>query len=222
MLDSDKLQQALLDAGIHITPEKFMDFVIRATKNREYFKFEFTKSLSLILETIIHLGDMLGIAREDMSYLEIQDLLSYHSRNSYIQIIEQRRTLYHANTYLVLPEVIFGVGDIDVIDIDEARPNFITNKKVEADIVNLDEEDGTDITGKIVVVTKADPGYDWIFTKNIAGFVTKYGGAASHMAIRCAEFGIPAAIGCGEKIFNSVRMMKRMELDCEEGRISEK
>lgn len=114
------------------------------------------------------------------------------------------------------------MGDIDVIDIDEARPNFITNKKVEADIVNLDEEDGTDITGKIVVVTKADPGYDWIFTKNIAGFVTKYGGAASHMAIRCAEFGIPAAIGCGEKIFNSVRMMKRMELDCEEGRISEK
>lgn len=222
LLDTDKLQQALLDAGIHITPEKFMDFVIRATKNREYFKFEFTKSLSLILETIIHLGDMLGIAREDMSYLEIQDLLSYHSRNSYIQIIEQRRTLYHANTYLVLPEVIFGVGDIDVIDIDEARPNFITNKKVEADIVNLDEEDGTDITGKIVVVTKADPGYDWIFTKNIAGFVTKYGGAASHMAIRCAEFGIPAAIGCGEKIFNSVRMMKRMELDCEEGRISEK
>lgn len=222
LLDADKLQQALLDAGIHITPEKFMDFVIRATKNREYFKFEFTKSLSLILDTIIHLGDMLGIAREDMSYLEIQDLLSYHSRNSYIQIIEQRRLLYHANTYLVLPEVIFGVGDIDVIDIDEARPNFITNKKVEADIVNLDEEDGTDITGKIVVVTKADPGYDWIFTKNIAGFVTKYGGAASHMAIRCAEFGIPAAIGCGEKIFYSVRMMKRMELDCEEGKISEK
>lgn len=222
LLDADKLQQALLDAGMHITPEKFMDFVIRATKNREYFKFEFTKSLSLILETIIHLGDMLGIAREDMSYLEIQDLLSYHSRNSYIQIIEQRRTLYHANTYLVLPEVIFGVGDIDVIDVDEARPNFITNKKVEADIVNLDEEDGTDISGKIVVVTKADPGYDWIFTKNIAGFVTKYGGAASHMAIRCAEFGIPAAIGCGEKIFYNIKMMNRMELDCEAGRISEK
>ncbi len=222
LLDADKLQQALADAGIHITPEKFMDFVIRATKNREYFKFEFTKSLSLILDTIIHLGDMLGIAREDMSYLEIQDLLSYHSRNSYIQIIEQRRSLYHANTYLVLPEVIFGVGDIDVIDIDEARPNFITNKKAEADIVNLDEENGADITGKIVVVTKADPGYDWIFTKNIAGFVTKYGGAASHMAIRCAEFGIPAAIGCGEKIFSSVRMMRRMELDCEAGKISER
>ena len=97
------------------------------------------------------------------------------------------------NSYLVLPEVIFDVGDIDVIDIDEARPNFITNKVVEAPIVNLDEDHDSDITGKIVVLTKADPGYDWIFAKDIAGFVTKYGGAASHMAIRCAEFGIPAA-----------------------------
>lgn len=222
LLDYDRLELALMDAGIHITPEKFTDFLVKATQNREYFKFEFTKSLSLILEIVIRLGDSLGIAREDMSYLEIQDLLSYHSRDSYIQMIEQRRSMYHANTFLVLPEVIFGVGDIDVIDIDEARPNFITNKKVEADIVNLDEYDNDDITGRIVLVTKADPGYDWIFTKNIAGFVTKYGGAASHMAIRCAEFGIPAAIGCGEKIYNNVCMMKRMELDCAEGRITEK
>lgn len=222
LLDTEKLDKALKDAGLHVTPEKFMDFLIKATKNREYFKFEFTKSLSLILELIIHLGDMLGIAREDMSYLEIQDLLSYHSRDSYLQIIEQRRSMYHANTYLVLPEVIFGVGDIDVIDIDEARPNFITDKIVEADTANLDEFDGTDISGKIVVVTKADPGYDWIFTKNIAGFVTKYGGAASHMAIRCAEFGIPAAIGCGERIYSNITRMSRVKLDCANGKITEK
>lgn len=116
LLDTDKLKQAIADAEFNITPEKLMDFIIRSTKNKEYFRFEFTKSLSLILEIIIKLGDKLGIAREDMSYLEIQDLLSYHSRDSYIQIIEQRRDMYHANTYLILPEVIFAVGDIDVID----------------------------------------------------------------------------------------------------------
>lgn len=221
-LDEEKLQKALDDSGIKIKPAKFTDFLIKATKSREFFKFEFTKSLSLMLEIIIKLGKLLMIAREDMSYLEIQDLLSYHSRDSYIQLIQSRRNMYHAYMHLVLPDVIFGVGDIDVIDIDEARPNFITNKVVEADIVNLDINDRTVITGKIVVLTKADPGYDWIFAKNIAGFVTKYGGAASHMAIRCAEFGIPAAIGCGEKIFQKVTKMARMELDCEEGRITEK
>lgn len=222
LLDADRLKKALDEAGLDITPEKFTEFLIKATKNREYFKFEFTKSLSLMLEIIIKLGGQLGIAREDMSYLEIQDLLSYHSRDSYIQIIQVRRNMYHAYKYLVLPEVIFGVGDIDVIDIDEARPNFITNKVVEADIVDLDEHETADITGKIVVLTKADPGYDWIFAKNISGFVTKYGGAASHMAIRCAEFGIPAAIGCGEKIYQKVRMMERMELNCKKGRITDK
>ena len=123
------------------------------------------------------------------------------------------------NSYLVLPEVIFDVGDIDVIDIDEARPNFITNKVVEAPIVNLDEDHDSDITGKIVVLTKADPGYDWIFAKDIAGFVTKYGGAASHMAIRCAEFGIPAAIGCGAKIYDTVSKLDYLELDCKNGTI---
>lgn len=47
-------------------------------------------------------------------------------------------------------------------------------------------------------------------------------GAASHMAIRCAEFGIPAAIGCGEKIYQRIHRMQIMCLDCENGRITEK
>lgn len=220
-LDEEKLRLALEDAGLNITAGQMTEFIIKATQNREYFKFEFTKSLSLVLDIIVRMGELFGIAREDMSYLEIQDLLSYHSRDSYIQIIDIRRKMYHAYTYLVLPEVIFNVGDIDVIDIDEARPNFITGKVVEAEIVNLDTATDMDITGKIVVLTKADPGYDWIFTKDIAGFITKYGGAASHMAIRCAEFGIPAAIGCGEKIYQKVQSMTALRLDCSTGRITE-
>ena len=48
------------------------------------------------------------------------------------------------------------------------------------------------------MIESADPGYDWIFTHDIKGLITKYGGAASHMAIRCAEFNLPAAIGSGE------------------------
>ena len=56
------------------------------------------------------------------------------------------------------------------------------------------------LEGKIVLIENADPGYDWIFSQNIIGLITKYGGANSHMAIRCAEFGVPAAIGCRAKI----------------------
>ena len=57
---------------------------------------------------------------------------------------------------------------------------------------------------KIVIIEGADPGFDWIFSQKIAGLITKYGGANSHMAIRCAEFSIPAAIGCGEQPFEKI------------------
>ena len=55
----------------------------------------------------------------------------------------------------------------------------------------------------MVLIESADPGYDWIFSYNI-WLITKYGGAASHMAIRSAEYGIASIIGCGEDIFNEI------------------
>mgnify|MGYP001618328074 FL=1 len=75
------------------------------------------------------------------------------------------------------------------------------------------------IENNIVVLENGDPGYDWIFTRNPAGLITKYGGVASHMSIRCAEFGIPAAIGCGELIFNKVKEASHVLLDCKANKI---
>ena len=46
-----------------------------------------------------------------------------------------------------------------------------------------------------------------------------YGGVASHMSIRCAEFGIPAAIGCGKKIFDFVIQNEILTLDCKNNKI---
>jgi len=68
------------------------------------------------------------------------------------------------------------------------------------------------------LLENGDPGYDWIFTKNIAGLITKYGGVASHMSIRCAEFGLPAAIGCGS-LFDKLKNSSSILLDCEGNKI---
>ena len=73
------------------------------------------------------------------------------------------------------------------------------------------------MAGRIVIIERADPGFDWIFTQNIAGLVTKFGGANSHMAIRCAELDLPAAIGCGEQIFDRLLRASAIELDCSKG-----
>ena len=63
------------------------------------------------------------------------------------------------------------------------------------------------INNKIVVIENADPGFDYIFSYKIKGLITKFGGANSHMSIRCMELNIPAIIGLGrfdyEKIVNS-------------------
>ena len=113
--------------------------------------------------------------------------------------------------------MVSKVSDLDFIQTINSRPNFITEKTVEGETVALDMQDTKDIEGKIVVIEKADPGYDWIFAKKIAGLITKYGGVASHMAIRCAEFEIPAAIGCGDKIFTYAVEHSKLFLDCKNG-----
>lgn len=118
-LDKTILTKAIEDADFELNADELIDFITKTVVNKAYFKSEFTKTLSLILDIIAVMGDLHGIAREDMSYLEIQDLISYHSRDSYIQIIEARRDMYHAYTCLVLPDVIFNVGDIDIIDFEE-------------------------------------------------------------------------------------------------------
>jgi len=70
------------------------------------------------------------------------------------------------------------------------------------------------LVGKVILIENADPGFDWIFSQNILALITKYGGANYHMAMGCNEFGIPAAIGCGEQRFEAMKKAQSISLDC--------
>jgi gamma-glutamyl-gamma-aminobutyrate hydrolase PuuD/phosphohistidine swiveling domain-containing protein len=227
-LNYERLQAALTDSCLPFDAIYFCQFLKMAIEQREFFKFEFTRSLSLVLEMIKKLGTLIDIKRQDLCWLTIDDILKLRGKvnelssdNDLEKLIAKRKELHKQQTSLILPDVITGPISLDMIFVYEARPNFITSKVIEGEVVNLEEEPLADISGKIVAVTKADPGFEWIFAKGIKGFITKYGGAASHMAIRCAEFEIPAAIGCGEKIYSQVSKMSYIELDCNNGKISE-
>jgi phosphoenolpyruvate-protein kinase (PTS system EI component) len=92
-------------------------------------------------------------------------------------------------------------------------PNFVTNNSVSAPICFLNSpEDFRD--NSIMVIERADPGYDWIFTRNIKGIITCYGGANSHMAVRAKELNLPAAIGVGEEMFEKYSNCSTLFLDC--------
>ena len=118
--DTIKMNKVFKHAGIPIKAEPFCRFADTVKENRDFFRYECMKSIYLLLSMVARAGELLGIAKEDLSYLEIQDLTSYHSRDSYIEIIEERRNMYYAYKQLILPHKILNVGDIDVIREDEA------------------------------------------------------------------------------------------------------
>ena len=77
----------------------------------------------------------------------------------------------------------------------------------------------TALAGHIVLIPQFGPGFDWVFGHSISGLITAYGGANSHMAIRAAEFGLPAAIGVGEKMYETLAHAKFIHLDCRQRQI---
>lgn len=56
--------------------------------------------------------------------------------------------------------------------------------------------------------------FDWLFSYPIAGLVTAYGGANSHMAIRAGELGLPAVIGSGELLYRRWSAAEVLSMDC--------
>lgn len=95
----------------------------------------------------------------------------------------------------------------------DSQPNYITTKRVEGEICKEVTREANTIDGKILLIESADPGYDWIFSHKIKGFITKYGGANSHMAIRAGELSIPAVVGTGLRLYEEVSSASYVEID---------
>ncbi|MFA5142320.1 MAG: PEP-utilizing enzyme [Candidatus Woesearchaeota archaeon] len=227
-LDYDAINSAFIDAGFSFDSPKFLEFVRRSIELREWSKFEFTKNLSDAIELIARAGDMMGFSRNEIALMDIKDILNTDQSLDVMAIanlwrnkIEAQSNIKKIDNLLILPPLIISEEDFNVVKFYEAKPNFITSKEISGEVVVIKEsmEEMPEISGKIVLIKNGDPGYDWIFTKNPLGLVTKYGGVASHMAIRCAEFGIPAAIGCGEWIFNRILNSKKIKLNCNSQRV---
>ena len=232
--EPDARQRASINALLHeeglagVDCDRLLAYCTAAIAGREYGKFVFTRSISAMLELIADFGERHGLSREEMSHVPVGSLLDVAlctadaSVEERLRAIAEREAERHALTSAIrLPQVLFDEAGVHVVPFQVSQPNFITRLKVTADLVCLDARQiAPALEGRIVLIENADPGYDWIFAQRIAGLVTKYGGANSHMAIRCAEFGIPAAIGCGEQRFEAFMQARRLSLDCSAGLIT--
>ena len=224
----NKINECILDHDIDLQPEILYKFLSKSFVLREYLKFEFTKIVSKILDDIKILAANLKISASDMEYMTIpmikasshlEDLEEY--KLFYRNIIEQEKDKYESNSNIVQNQIVSNPNSFFIIEDIISKPNFITNKNVAGSIILLDitNINKINLKDKIVLIENADPGFDWIFTHNIKGLITKYGGLGSHMAIRCAEFDIPAVIGSGNKIYQKIRKKKHIKIECSSKKI---
>ena len=194
------------------------EYIRTSIVSREYAKFVFTNSISLILEIITSYGKKLNLNKHELSNIPIKNFLNrkiFKNKNKLLHISKKNKEKQKIFKSVKLPQLIYDVAGVKIIPFQVNFPNFITRKKIQGEKVFLNSKNfNLNIKNKIVMIENADPGFDWIFGHKISGLVTKYGGVNSHMAIRCAELDIPAAIGCGEKKFESLKGFKLICLDC--------
>lgn len=204
--------------GIKISSNQLISFIKNAIMLREKIKFEFTKNLSNALDNIISLSnESLGINRYDSGFISIDNLFNYREGKIDLddlkKIIELNKFEFKKNQFIRLPSLIKNKEDFFCFEQDVTKANFITRSNVIGNISIMKDNNKKNIRMKIVATDSADPGFDWIFSHEIKGLITKYGGSNSHMAIRCAELGIPAAIGVGANFYNNLTEDKIL-LDC--------
>lgn len=218
------VQQAFDESQFQVSAESFFKFFDAAVAAREEVKYFYGAFVSRALQSLASWGDSHGIGHEELSFCTLGDFIGslegVHPESIHNKI-GNNRAHWQSMQGIRAPVVVCKPQDLLAHAIELSNPNFVTRSATEAPVavLRVEENSKQDIEGCIVLIENADPGFDWIFTHRIAGFVTAFGGENSHMSIRAREFGIPAAIGVGEVKFRSLLTSKRLILDCAERRI---
>ena len=211
------IQCLLADLGAVLTIDQLTDYLIEATQQREAIKLEFTKGVSRALDLLWSYMANYNLPRQDVSFITYTDLKDIKINNIPIEIvigrIKDRKNKYKFTELAHLPPVITKQSDFYCFEQHLSTPNYIGSARVISKVVET-LESPDQLAGNIALIRNADPGFDWIFGLNIAALVTQYGGANSHMAIRAAELNLPAVIGVGDKLYDSLREAEMVEIDC--------
>lgn len=218
----DRLANELRGNGLNVTTQKLDEFLTEAISGREFSKLVFTKFLSQALENFAHWGQEHGLSRDDLSHADLDDLrrlaedqgTSPEAIGAFRQQIAISRDRWGLQSKIEVPDLVFTAQDFLSFEIPSSRPNFVGGKSVRAETCQVsDSTNLKDLNGRIAIIDAADPGYDWLFGAGIVGLVTKYGGGNSHMAVRCSELGLPAAIGVGTSKFKAILGKKFLSID---------
>jgi choline kinase/phosphohistidine swiveling domain-containing protein len=202
-------------------------FIRTAIAGREYGKFVVTRNVSAALEALGAHAESLGVERAAATHVRIGDWLALREEVAsepaarFEALVREGREADALTRAVALPAQLFDPDDLWCFEVARAEPTYVTRRRVSAPVCVLDGSGAgrQPLGGRIVVVPSADPGFDWILSRRIAGLVTMYGGTNSHMAIRAQELGLPAAIGVGSLLYERLAAAELIELDCGARRI---
>ena len=211
-----RIDRLLADRGLTVGAERLLEFVGSSIRGRELAKFEFSRVLSDVLSDLRRLGETHGLTAADMSFVDVAVLGGLtgdraHDSGVLTAAITAGREGHELTRRIALPPLLSGPQDVWSFTLSTVQPTFVTQSRVRARVADVDAGDRPD--GAIAMVSSADPGYDWLFARGIAGLVTAFGGVNSHMAIRAIELGIPAVIGAGEHMFRQWSKATALDLD---------
>lgn len=198
---------------------ELMDFIRTVIEGREYGKFAFTRNLSMALRLVEEIGEECGFSREECAFVNIRDIYELYASARDVRIrfadsIKRGKRDYSVTQAITLPPMIASPEDTMQFYYPDSEPNYVTSNQAVGEVCILGEgRHMEEMWGRIILIPSADPGYDWIFSHEVKGFITMYGGANSHMAIRAGELSIPAVVGVGAKNFEKYKMARVLEID---------
>ena len=206
----------LVEAGFNVEAGDLLARITRAAAARDDGKFLYSAVVSDALRLLTRWGAELGATADDLSYCALADLFAmsdeFHSAQALGDNIRRGRERFTATQSVVLPPLIMAPHEAHSFRVPVVQPNFITRLRAVGEVRTQNVPD--QLEGAIVAIPNADPGFDWIFSRGVAGFVTAYGGVNSHMALRAHALGVPAVIGAGDAAFAAWSQAGRLEIDC--------
>jgi glutamine kinase len=220
--EKKKINQIFLNHKLQFNCNKFLQFASDSIRLREYSKLIFTMSIDEIFKNLIKFSKEVELSRKDLEYISIKNFINFYSnvdverlRKIMKKEINQNKKNFKLLNLIEFPEFIENSKDLYFHEQKSKIANYITNKSTEGEIIILDNiKNYKDINNKIVLLKNADPGFDFIFSHNIKGLITEYGGSNSHMSIRCLELGVPAIIGLGSKEYKILSTKSFITMNC--------
>jgi phosphohistidine swiveling domain-containing protein/arsenate reductase-like glutaredoxin family protein len=212
------IRECLLKHGLEDDVLGLFSFIKAAIEGREYSKFIFTKNLSETLKLFGVWAGKNNMSLEECAFADIQIIKELYQGTPDEKDLLERSIIrgkkkYQEGAGIVLPPLIVNASDIYQFFVPDTLPTYITLKRRSGKVKIINKVAEESLHDCILLIPSADPGYDWIFSHHIAGFITEYGGANSHMAIRAGELSIPAVVGIGKKEFERLKKADSIEID---------